>query len=530
MELLQLRVIQLWHPDAPTVTIESEPSATVATLLGRLRSVSSPQSKVRLYKDSTELVPSQSLHAQKIRSNDLLCCWHAGLEQKLQGATVTIGLQWCPSINEEVRAEHGMTIEATVPNCTSLPTIPERFMHLKFISFRSQAYDMHFFARIPDSITRFKSLRTLVAHKMRLDGKGNAADYLPRALPPTLTCLDIGSNSLTMVPHEWSHLRGLTMLDMASNSFTQVPNAILQLRTLKKLNLRGNRILTLPAEISGLRMLEDLNASENGLQQLPESLRAISSLRVLRASDNRIAQLPPVFSKPGCFQLDLLDLRSNAFTEFPQHFPNLVGRVLLNCSNGNATGCISSIRSPIFGLGRCSHLELTYHGINSQDAGSRAGLSSLADALPSHCVILWAGRLRENDLSVGSERIRLLSPQVLRAIVRQQPLIQQQPESNVNAPQSAVSMGPRAASSGSAGDGCTGSVAEVLATLSLSQWLDPLETLGVTEPTFLGELQEADLQSIGMPLLHRRRLLRSAASCRLPMAAEEPAAKRARMA
>ena len=140
----------------------------------------------------------------------------------------------------------------------------------------------------------------------------------------TLELLNLGGNSLSVLPSNFSKLRKLRILFFADNSFESIPQIIGQLPSLFMLSFKSNRLHTIAPD-SIPNTVEWLILTDNNLSQLPHTMGNLTKLRKLMLAGNQLSSLPESMRK--CTALELIRLSSNKLIELPnwllKDLPNL---------------------------------------------------------------------------------------------------------------------------------------------------------------------------------------------------------------
>ncbi|XP_061416948.1 uncharacterized protein LOC133348250 [Lethenteron reissneri] len=121
----------------------------------------------------------------------------------------------------------------------------------------------------------------------------NGLTAFPRALPPSLTSVDVKGNNLTSLGRDtFAGLKSLRTLDLEGNQITLVDDrAFSDLRGLQDLNLRGNQLRSVPANLPPSLVKIDL--SRNNIVQLTGAVFwGLLNLASLILSDNAVQRLP----------------------------------------------------------------------------------------------------------------------------------------------------------------------------------------------------------------------------------------------
>ncbi|CAL5221783.1 g4045 [Coccomyxa viridis] len=209
---------------------------------------------------------------------------------------------------------------------------------------------------LPESISRLRELKTLDLRANRLATLPEAACSLKLAL------LDLADNDLAGLPPQLGRMTTLRALPLSGNPLRGLRSNQAVASTLRTLRNRleetpeieasqepqGSASTRIPAGATSIEL------RGRGLQQVPDQIWAsAASLQKLNLAGNALKALDPGQLAP-CTALQVLDLSSNAFTEWPLpggQLPPL--RQLRLSSNGRLLsapqealqGCAGSLRS-----------------------------------------------------------------------------------------------------------------------------------------------------------------------------------------
>lgn len=153
-----------------------------------------------------------------------------------------------------------------------------------------------------------------------------------------LTSLRLSGNKLKTVPESIANLRQLDTLALDNNEFLYFPREILELKELKNLWIRQNSIVELPNDLSLLERLEVLSVSSNKLLALPECVSMMFSLKHIYANGNSITSTDDGLPTGLCQlkNLKTLNMANNAIEKLPLDWFSLWGP--LNIESGDFEG------------------------------------------------------------------------------------------------------------------------------------------------------------------------------------------------
>ncbi|KAH7718744.1 peptidylprolyl isomerase-like 5 [Aphelenchoides avenae] len=151
--------------------------------------------------------------------------------------------------------------------------------------------------------------------------------------------LDLANNLLSKIkPQDWSKFTGISRLhslrrlSLQQNRFSRLlPEPFWKALPLSitDLDLSHNEFSAVPDVLFRLVNLRDLNLADNFLSKLPDDISQLPRLQRLNVSGNRLRYLPAtLFPSSGRPRLEEVDLTGNRF-EYPtdNYQPNRVGRV-----------------------------------------------------------------------------------------------------------------------------------------------------------------------------------------------------------
>ena len=171
----------------------------------------------------------------------------------------------------------------------------------------------------------------------------------------SITTLDKGSSSITVIPPSIKFMTNLTNLKLYNNQLTTIPPEIENLTNLQFLNLYKNQLTTIPSEIYNLNKLCDLRLDWNQITTLPPEIGNLTNLVVLNISGNPITIIPPEIG--NLVKLRELYLNNSKLTSVPTEIGNLIDLYCLWLSGNQLTSLPSSINNltrldnPDFNLG-----------------------------------------------------------------------------------------------------------------------------------------------------------------------------------
>ncbi|KAL5333165.1 hypothetical protein BJX70DRAFT_77881 [Aspergillus crustosus] len=187
-----------------------------------------------------------------------------------------------------------------------------------------------------------------------------AAMSLTKFPDEILTMYDFDSNATT----DWYESVDLIKFIAADNEFTELPDAAFPDIDLEKMNidaeekgnqfgglelldLHGNLLQSLPIGFRRLQRLHTLNLSSNRLSMSDiQVVSELSSLRDLRLSKNNLEGT--FFAEIGRLRdLEVLDVRENSLTAFPETIANLTSLRVLNVGNNQITSLPFEILSTL---------------------------------------------------------------------------------------------------------------------------------------------------------------------------------------
>jgi Leucine-rich repeat (LRR) protein len=120
-------------------------------------------------------------------------------------------------------------------------------------------------------------------------------EFEGKALPVSLTSLNVGGNSLEELgkpKHELQQLTALRKLVLSSNSMCRLYGSGLAcLSALTCLLMDGNG-MTCVDGVEVLTQLEELDLSSNDIEMLPEYLGNLSRVKILHLESNKLRDLP----------------------------------------------------------------------------------------------------------------------------------------------------------------------------------------------------------------------------------------------
>lgn len=159
----------------------------------------------------------------------------------------------------------------------------------------------------------------------------------------TIEVLDLGSKSLTFLPHEISLFKGLRKLNLDHNKLASLPGSIGLLINLQELSLNQNQLKTLPPEIGLLVNLHALYLGQNQLTSLPDCIELLVKLQILYLRMNQLQALPSALF--SLVNLQTLHLGDNRLTSIPPSLGSLVNLKHLNLDINQLTLLPESIGS-----------------------------------------------------------------------------------------------------------------------------------------------------------------------------------------
>ncbi|XP_013419969.1 malignant fibrous histiocytoma-amplified sequence 1 homolog [Lingula anatina] len=242
--------------------------------------------------------------------------------------------------------------------------------------------------RIPDSILRCKSLRTLdVSNNSQLDKE--QIEKICRL--KTMEELDMSNSSistkspdidLSIMPPDTLQLQMRKTLrppDVFHDKFqmtldefellqevftTTIFPLISQLKNLKKLNLSNNNFNRVPLPLCEIVNLESLDISKNSIRRMAPEISQLENLKELNLSDTELInyaleeELFPVWK---LVKLEILDLSSNSISTLPPQLSQLKNLKKLNLSWNE----LKEIALPVCKLLRLESLNLAANSIKA---------------------------------------------------------------------------------------------------------------------------------------------------------------------
>lgn len=139
----------------------------------------------------------------------------------------------------------------------------------------------------------------------------------PRAvfeLADTLEYLDLSSNKLSRLPHDFGRLRKLKIFFASENLFTSLPEVLADCPDLDLVGFKSNQIDFIPPNALN-KNLRWLILTNNRLTTLPKEIGNCLRMQKLMLSGNRLTTLPVELS--GCKNLTLLRIAANSLNSLP---------------------------------------------------------------------------------------------------------------------------------------------------------------------------------------------------------------------
>jgi len=131
----------------------------------------------------------------------------------------------------------------------------------------------------------------------------------------TLVLLNMGGNSLTSLPDEFSSLSSLRILFFQGNLFEIVPIVLGKMPSLYMLSFKSCRLTSIPPEALS-PSVEWLILTDNKLTSLPPTIGSLTKLKKCMLSHNLLTVLPSEMS--ACRSIELLRLAGNALSSIPE--------------------------------------------------------------------------------------------------------------------------------------------------------------------------------------------------------------------
>ncbi|KAI5480068.1 hypothetical protein MNV49_002033 [Pseudohyphozyma bogoriensis] len=139
-------------------------------------------------------------------------------------------------------------------------------------------------------------------------------------LAPTLTFLDLSSNSISSLPPSFSALTKLKILFASGNKFTTFPAVLGSLPQLEMVAFKENGMSSIPDDALATS-LKWLILTGNDLTSLPASIGRCTRLKKFMLAGNKLTSLPA--SMENLHDLQLLRIPGNEIAEFPEFLLSL---------------------------------------------------------------------------------------------------------------------------------------------------------------------------------------------------------------
>ena len=151
-------------------------------------------------------------------------------------------------------------------------------------------------------------------------------DYFPEQLfelADTLEYLDLSSNKLNVLPHDFDCLKKLKVFFASDNLFTTYPEVLGRCGALEIVGFKSNNIEVIP-ESALHPNVRWLILTNNKLEALPQTIGNCKRMQKLMLAGNQLTFLPKTLA--NCNNLSLLRIAANRLTELPEWLlvlPNL---------------------------------------------------------------------------------------------------------------------------------------------------------------------------------------------------------------
>ena len=192
---------------------------------------------------------------------------------------------------------------------------------------------------LPDTLSDLSRLRELCISRSHLkDFPQGLCENLKK-----LEILDIGHNSLRILPKVWRclRLRDLNLIQAPSDNW---PLVFQQLPCLTRLNVSECRLSTFPPALLQLEKLKNLNISNNHITDLPPEWKN-TCLKHLKIADNELGQGSSLSVIAKLSSLENLDISGNNLNEFPAFVQCLKFLRDLNVSNNPLGECPENVET-----------------------------------------------------------------------------------------------------------------------------------------------------------------------------------------